>query len=350
MKKTRIWLIVLSIIMIASFVLMGIFSKVINEGNAAKDWMGVFALLMTGSFITNLVISFRYAWKTGRRAVFWVIGTILLPYITPIVLALLPIPPMEAETIDEEVNNANEVTSEALNELFSDTVKKLFNSVPEPSAIYKIKIGGGKNTQWELNRLRMVCIILPGTFKWRVVTSSQSMDYFCPDLMTDNDAHALYKILDETSSGANYKAFYGIKICLIDYKNNRTVLDLYKLKNFSRTLLAGLYHFQGTRISNLKQWFSNNPQITLTGGFGGKVVLNKEGYHLKNITIPWKEVGRIDTETINGFITHLYVLPRDYSGGIFDFKKGKYTLKAIPGKEKELYSSECFLWKTYYGS
>ncbi len=89
MKRLRMLLVILSFVTIASVVFMGVFSQAIQEGKMAKDWMGIFGLMMAGSVIANVVVAFRYAWKTGRQAGLYALGTLLLPYVVPLVLASL---------------------------------------------------------------------------------------------------------------------------------------------------------------------------------------------------------------------------------------------------------------------
>ena len=135
-----------------------------------------------------------------------------------------------------------------------------------------------------------------------------------------------------------------------DYEKNRAVFDLHKLKENSINLLSGLYHFRAERSEKLKQWLSGDPQITLRGGFGSRAVLNRNGFHLKKRSLSWPEIKKVETETVNGLVTHMYVLPEGYSGGIFNLRKGRYALARIPSRERELYTAECLFWKTCCGS
>lgn len=353
MKNTRMWLIILSLLSIASIALMGIFSQAIQEGKIANDWMGVFGLLMTGSVLTNMFISYRYAWKTGRQAGLWAIGALLLPYAAPLVLAILPESSSGIE-VHSEVHlkvRPNPTSISKTNSNLSHTTKEnLFTSISEPTPVFNLKEGLFQSSQWHLDQLRLFCIIVPGSTKWRVVASSQEQSFHFPDLMPSEDAAILYSHFDELCSSGNPNDLSGIKLCMASYDNNGSVISLHKLKKNSTALMAGLYHFRSKRSERLEQWLAGNPQILLRGGLGSRATLDKNGFHLKKRSLSWPQVEKINTETTNGLVTHMFVLPEGRSGGLFDMKKGKYALARIPTKKKELYAAESFFWKTYCGT
>jgi len=353
MKKIRMWLVILSLISIASIVFMGLFSQIIQEGKMAKDWMGVFGLMMTGSLLSNVFVAYRYAWKTGRQAGLWAVGTFLLPYVVPLVLAFLPEASSGVEIYSEIQSEVHEnsagIPQNDLN--FKHSAKEnLFISIPNPNPVMNLKQGLFKSSQWALDQLRLFCIVVPGSFKWRVITSSQELGFHFPDLLSSEDAATIYGILDELCSSGNPNDLSGIKLCLADYDNEGAVFDLHKLKKHSTTLLAALYHFRTKRSKRLKSWLAANPQVTLRGGFGSRAILNQNGFHLKKRSLTWPEVKKINTETTNGIVTHMFVLPEWRSGGMFDIKKGRYALARIPTKKKELYVAESFFWKTHCGT
>jgi hypothetical protein len=352
MKKLRIALIVLSLISIFSFVLIGVLSQGIQEGKIAKNWIAVAGLLLTGCIITNVFLSYRYAWKSGRNAGLWALGAFLLPYIVPVILSFLS-PVTERTDIHShlEAKNLypenNKVEREKNNQKVHK--RKLFDSVPAPPSFYRHKSGFGKTSQWSLDRLRLFCIMVPGTFKWKIVTSTQDQWYFFPDLLAGNDAHMIYDLMEDVLLSGNINDLTGIKICMAPYDGPGLVLDLKKLKNSSIDLLAALYHYRTVRSETLSEWLSNDPQVLLWSRLGSKAVLNKDGFHLNNRSLSWQNVKSIKTESLTSLFTttHLYVLPEGRSGRFFDLKKGKYALKLIPTKQKELYAAECQFWKYY---
>lgn len=352
MKNIRMWLILLSLISIASIAFMALFSGAIQEGKTASDWMGVFGLLMTGSMLTNMFLSYRHAWKTGRQPGLWAIGAFLLPYAAPLVLAFLPeaVSGVEVQSgphSEGEDNPADMVkTSSDLSHIMS---QHLFSSISEPNSVFKLKEGLFKSSQWHLDELRLLSIVIPGSTKWWVVGSSQEQAFLFPDLLPPEDATLVYGHLDELCSNGNPNHFSGIKLCMAGYDDEGTVLDLQKLKKNRTALLAGLYHFRNKRVERLKQWLAGNPQILLRGGLGSRATLDKNGFHLKKRSLAWTEVNKISTETANGLVAHMFVLPEGRSGGLFDIKKGKYALARIPVKRVDLYSAEAHFWKNQCG-
>jgi hypothetical protein len=352
MRKVRTWLVILSLVSILSVVGIAIVTPAIAAGKMANDWVGVFGLMMAGSVIANIVLSFRYAWKTGRQASLWAIGALLLPYIVPIVLALLP---GATSGIEIQSTPQSETVSKpgsvAQNDSDVNTAekRKLFTSISTTDPAFDIKEGLFKSSQWALDQLRLFCVIVPGSFKWRVVTSSQQLSFVFLDLLPSEQEYGLYGALEDACSTGNPNDLSGIKICLADYHDKGLVFDLIKLKKNSKALLAGLYHFRAERKKRLEQWLVGDPQVTLRGSLGSRATLNKDGFHLKKRSLSWKEVDKINTETDLGS-THMFVLPEGRSGGFFDIKKAKYALARIPAKKRELYAAEAFFWKNYCGA
>lgn len=206
MKKTRIWLVILSLLIILSFVFMGIFSSAIQEGRIAKDWIGIFSIMMTVSYLCNIIIVFRYACKTGRKAVLWTVGALLLPYIVSIILAFLPKSSSEFEiqsgSQSEPRLNAESISHE--DPVLSSSVKEdFFTSTLSPGSVFEVKKGSYKSSQWNLDQLRMFCLLIPGSFSWRVVTSSQKVGSHFPDLLSLGAAASLYGLLDQLCSSGN---------------------------------------------------------------------------------------------------------------------------------------------------
>ncbi len=348
MKNLRMWLVILSIISIASVAFMGIFSPAIQEGTMAKDWMGIFGLMMAGSIIANIFIAYRYAWKTGRQAGLYALGTFLLPYIVPLILAFLPTASSGVEVNSDPISETSQSTAISTEKKSSFDLsinEKLFTSITEYNSEFKLKEGLFQSTQWALNKLRLFCIVVPGSFKWRVVTSSQELMYEFPDLMSPEDEFATYLLIDKLCSDKNPNYLSGIKLCMADYNDHSIVLDLGKLKKESIPLLANLHHYRIERKEKLKQWIASNPKITLQG-MGSKATLDHNGFHFKKRSLSWPEVKKISIEETT-MVSHLYVLPEGYSDGLFNLKKMKYALARIPNKKKELYAAECFFWKTY---
>ncbi len=346
MKKLRVWLIILAIIPIVSVVLIVVFSQAIQEGKLSDNWMGLFALMMSVSTIANVFIAYRYAWKAGYQAGLYAIGTLFLPYIVPLILAFLPVTSSRAEADSNQLSeDSQSPDSIAKKESSFDSSinKKLFTSISEYNSVIKLKEGLFQSSQWTLDKLRLFCIIVPGSFKWRVVTSSQELMYEFPDLMSPEDEFATYLFIDKLCSNKNPNYLSGIKLCMADYNNHSIVIDLGKLKKKSVPLIANLHHYRAKRRSKMEQWIASKPQVSLQG-VGSKATLDHNGFHLKKRSLSWQEVNKISIEKTT-MVSHLYVLPEGCSDGMFNLKKMKYALARIPNKKKELYAAECFFWK-----
>jgi len=88
--KERVWLVLLSLVLISCFVMKGVVIPLIQEDRVPNDLMGVLGLLMTFSYVANIIIAYRYARKTDRREGLYALGAFILPYLVPLVLAFLP--------------------------------------------------------------------------------------------------------------------------------------------------------------------------------------------------------------------------------------------------------------------
>ena len=167
--------------------------------------------------------------------------------------------------------------------------------------------------------------------------------------MPEGDADAFYGLLDELCTEVNPQVLPDIKICLADYDGEECVYEPRKLGEHGRVLLAGLYRHRGERRARLLRWLEGNSAVRLCGGLGSRATVDKNGFHLKNRSLRWSEVDKVETETINGLATHMYVLPAGRSGGAFDFGKTKYALARISPRKSDAYVAECLFWKSYSG-
>jgi hypothetical protein len=330
---------------------MSVFAQAIQKGEMSGDWIGILGLIMSGSVISNVIISYRYARRSGRHAGLWAFGSFLLPYVIPVVLAFLPQPSsgIEVQATTQSLIQDSSDSSKDDDKSGAPKAKLLFDSVPKPGRIFVHKSSLNKSSQWFLDQVRLFCIILPGSFKWRVIASAQEQHFLFPDILPEDEENEIYELMEAFVLNGNVNDLKGIKVCIAHYDNAGEVFDLGKLKARSVELLTALYHYRDERRKKLHQWLATNPQIILRGGLGSRAVLNQEGFHLKNKELSWQDVKGIQTESLTSLFTttHLYILPEGRSGGMFDLRKGKYALKLIPTKQKELYAAECQFWKYY---
>lgn len=302
------------------------------RGSKPGDAVGGIVLIMVSAIIACLVVAYLYAKKCGRNAGLWGLGSFLLPYVVPLVLAALPKP---AAAAGEQVSEPDGARDGAP-----------FADVTVTGPVIQLKEGFGSSSTWSLDKARLFCLVLPGTVKWRVIASSEELSFHFPDLMDADEAEKFYGLVDQLTANVKVSALSGMYVCLAGYKGYRAVFDLGKLKKACRPLLAGLYHYREARGEKLRQWLAGDPEVELRGSLGAAARLDKQGFHLKKRSVLWPDAGQITTETTNGIVTHLFVLPKGVSGGMFNLSRGKYSLARIPTRQKLAYAAECFFWKT----
>ncbi len=333
MSLNRIFMVVLALIVLFCFIGMGAVSEKSKTDRSFQNLMGVLGLIMALATIVNVFFSYRYAWRAGLQAGLWAVGALLLPFIVPFVLAFYREKPSEIE----DTETAGSVSGDEKPFEMEEKVQKI-----------SIKEGLTGSSEWNFEDIRLYCFVVPSGFKWRVVSSTQETSYLFPDTMDEEVALEFYRMLEQFISGKNKNMLSGVKIILIDYNNRGSAYELRKLKN-AKSLLAGLYNYRETRKERLDKWLEGNPSVTLTGGLGSKATIDKDGFHLKKISLAWPDVARITSETTYG-LSCIFVLPEERSGGIFDLKRAKYSLARVPAKKNEIYSAELFFWKIVFGA
>ena len=202
-----------------------------------------------------------------------------------------------------------------------------------------IKEGLFKKVSLPLDSLRLLYLISPGAFKWYVVSSSSSKEFYNLDALPEE---IFKKLLNELSGQIEKEKAYrldGLKLCLVDYNNQSAVITFKDLKLSKIDLFEKLLSNRQERIRKLEEWMGNSPQVEIKGA-----VFNKEGFRKgKNKFIAWQDVGGIQSETVN-FTTSVLILPKGSSGGMFNLKRYKYSIQRIPEKKKEIYMAECNFW------
>ena len=87
---TRSLLVGSSLVTIGAFAGMIAISGAVRSGAVADDWLGALGLGMTAATICAVVVSFIHAARNDRSGPAWAVGSLLFPYVTPLILALLP--------------------------------------------------------------------------------------------------------------------------------------------------------------------------------------------------------------------------------------------------------------------
>jgi len=213
-----------------------------------------------------------------------------------------------------------------------------------------VKEGMGKTTSLPLDALRLVYIFFPGTFKWRVITSTQSIDGYNLDV-ANLPGDTVSRLFDEFNQALTRERDFvlsGMKLCLADYNNHSAVISLKDVKKSKADILGKLLYYRDARIEKLSKWLATYPKVTLQGGFaGGSAVIDKEGFVKgKDKFIAWKDVETIQVVEKNFGTADFLIIPKGVGTSMFSFKKYRYSVGNISMKKKELYIAECNFWRT----
>jgi|GEM_PF-3152024 len=213
-----------------------------------------------------------------------------------------------------------------------------------------VKEGMGKSTSLPLDALRLVYIFFPGTFKWRVITSSQSIDGYNLDVahLPGDTVSQLFDEFNQVLERERDFVLSGMKLCLADYNNHSAIFTLKDVKKSKTDILGKLLYYRDARIEKLNKWLATYPGVTLQGGFaGGSAVIDKNGFSKgKDKFIAWKDVGTIQVVEKNFGTSDFLIIPEGVGASMFSFKKYRYSLGNIGTKKKELYIAECNFWRT----
>ena len=222
--------------------------------------------------------------------------------------------------------------------------EELFTSFPATSNVFQIKRGWPKKSfDMNVDNLRLFSIVFASDVKWRVTITSHSTNIGHLDLLPEENAYGIYEILEKAMTGE--KRDYGINVCLAEYGKEGMLFKLTELREYNPSLLAALYRCQHQRKERLRQWLAGKAEVTLTGSYGSKVILDKESYRSGRKVIPWSEVGLIKIESSSIGPAHMYILPKGSSGGMFSSWRAKASL-TIPKSKSDLYVVECNFWRT----
>ncbi len=207
-----------------------------------------------------------------------------------------------------------------------------------------VKEGLFRSRALALEALRLVYLLVDTSSRWYVVTSSKGMSSIDLDAMGDESFEGLQAVLAATIMESKPSHLTGGRLVLADYDGGSAIISLADVKRQNLPILESLVRSRDARRKRRDVWLAGDPVVELAGRFGGKAVLTAEGFTRGKRRIAWAEVGKIQTETHTAAGTSLLVLPRGRSGGIYDLKRYRYSLRFIPSKLEDLYSVECAFW------
>jgi hypothetical protein len=302
------------ILMIVSGVLT-LFVLQLHSVNARNsEDLPVLTVLLFLLIAANVALAINYAKKTDRSPVGWAIGGLLAPYICNTILALLPIKNSVVKKNLEQTALAESASFETVNETVTkenvaSSYEELFTSFPATNTVFKIKNGWLKKPiELNVDNLRLFAIVFASNVKWRVTITFASINNYNIDLLPEEDAHSVYKMLEKAITGT-HKDCVGISVCLAEYGKEGMQFELTELRSDYPALLAAVYRLRNQRKDLLRQWLAGKAETTITGRFGTTIVLDKDGYHSGNKVTPWSDIGMIRVEG-SDLSTIMYMFPK----------------------------------------
>ncbi len=199
-----------------------------------------------------------------------------------------------------------------------------------------------KRSSLSLGSLRLAYLIAATTGRWYVVASSQGLSYIDLDNLDDESYSALADEISSTIDGHGSPS--GLWLALADYDGTSALIPLANLKRAKIDPMPALTATRDARRERRNAWLAGSPSVELKGNLGACARLDPDGFRRGKRFIAWPNVGSVQTESTNGVRTDLLLLPHGSSGGMFNFKRFRYSLPFVPGKKKELFAAECFFW------
>jgi len=186
--------------------------------------------------------------------------------------------------------------------------------------------------------LRLLYAIIPGNFKWRVTSSSQSMSFLALDQLDDK---AFAEIIGMLTDAVTRKKAAGLQLVMADYGGRGALIDLSRLGR-NPALLEAIARTRPRRLEKLRHWLAGDPRVIMKG-----IPLTAAGIERKKGVLPWDAIETFQTMTQNGMLTSLTIVLKETKQGRFTGKERHLTeglLSAFSPSRKEWYSAECFFW------
>lgn len=282
-------------------------------------------VLFLVTYIAVAVAAGGFAVASGRARSTALVGSLLLPFIAPLVVVLLP----DAKGRNREAVALTRLTRST--GLFSSSV-----GVQDGQLVLKPFPGFFRRT-FDLAGLRLLTVIIPGHFKWRVTSSSQEMQFVSLDLLDEEKFATLNGMLIEM---VRQKAAGGVQLVLADFQGNAVLLDLGRLRR-DPALLEALARTRPQRLEQQRRWLAASPKVRM-----GKYTLTPAGIEQGKWLKEWEKIETFQTQTTNGLLTTLTIVLKETKAGRFTGKVRNLTemLFTFSPSRKEWYSAELFFW------
>jgi hypothetical protein len=268
----------------------------------------------------------------NRPAAAGVLGSFLLPWVVPFVLACLG-----------EQRAAPRASSRARRRI---TIS---------GTVLTARTGTFTRVSLSLDSLRLLTIRMPESSTWRGLWSTSEHSSMFPDLLDDGAYAELTKGLDnpldlthEVVNGRRYTererldALSSIEVLMEDHEGRHVTLDLGQIDGSGCGLFAVLAECRAQRRERFHAWVASEPTVDLRGRFWGSVQLSLAGFRRGKRLTPWNEFGQVYSETSGGSAS-LYVLPRGVSSGLLSFAKFRHRL-LVRTSDMSRYGAWCHLF------
>lgn len=295
------------------------------------------ATYATNNMLLVMVVHFavagiagKYSACLGYSALGAFLGALFLPVIVPLGIAIFLSPQGRSDKYPKAVALAQLARSTGL---FSATVE-----VSGENAILKPFPGFFGSSAFALGDQRLMFAIIPGNFKWRVTSSSQSLTFLSLDQLGDE---AFAEIIGILTDAVKRKKAAGLQLVMADYWGRAALIDLSRLGR-NPALLEAIARTRPRRLEKLRQWLADEARVIMKG-----ISLTAAGIERRKSVLPWDEIETFQTMTQNGMMTSLSIVLKKTKPGLFTGKERHLTemlLSAFSPRRKEWYSAECFFW------
>lgn len=295
---------------------------------AAYASNGVLPILV--AHVVVACIAGKYSACLGYSALGAFLAALFLPVLVPLAIAIFLRPRGGSAKYPQAVVLAQLARCVGL---FSGSVK-----VSGERVILKSFPGLFGGSTFALPDQRLMYAIIPGSFKWRVTSSSQSMSYLALDQLDDE---AFAEIIGNLTAAVAQKNAAGVQLVMADYRGRAALIGLSRLGR-NPALLEAIARTRPRRLEKLRQWLAADARVLMKG-----ISFTAAGIERGKSVLPWDEVETFQTMTTNGMLTSLEIVLKKTKQGRFTGKERHLSeplLTAFSPSLKEWYAAECFFW------
>jgi hypothetical protein len=268
----------------------------------------------------------------GRPAAAGVLGSLLMPWAVPLILACL---------------GEQRVSRQA--------VRQAQRRIAISGTVLTVRTGTFRRVRLALDSLRLLAVWIPESTAWRGLWSTSEHSSMFLDLMEDDGYAGATKVLakpldlmPEVVNGRRYTerdrrdALSLIEVLMEDDEGHYVTLDVTQIDLSGCDLFGVLGKCRARRRERLDAWVASEPTVDLRGRLWGSVQISLAGFRKGKRLTPWSDVRQVYTEK-SGSSATFYVLPKGVSSGFLSFGKSRYGL-SIRASDARRYGAWCHLF------